>query len=242
MAGRQLRFGGGPLYFDKLDQVTSRWLTADQFRDLARDRVIECSPGLVRHLEGTGWLRPVARVRFPPDLVVDVANFRDRTGHLSVTASENYNDSPSRRAADSLWAALHDAGDGWNRSEDWRHPLDEPQGRWWPLILTDEQTPLDPGYWMCPVTWRDDVGEERRSDEGSRAYFHGWQILLLAEAERARIEIYPTEQFRTAFWARSLEPLMDLKGSCAARQSGWLPASIRMSGAGVSRRLGVARP
>jgi hypothetical protein len=28
----------------------------------------------------------------------------------------------------------------------------------------------------------------------------------------------------------------------AARQSGWLPASIRMIGAGVSRRLGVARP
>lgn len=28
----------------------------------------------------------------------------------------------------------------------------------------------------------------------------------------------------------------------AARQSGWLPASIRMSGAGVIRRSGVARP
>ena len=28
----------------------------------------------------------------------------------------------------------------------------------------------------------------------------------------------------------------------AQRQSGWLPASIRMSGAGVSRRSGVARP
>ena len=156
------------------------------------------------------------RIRFPSDLVREIVHIKDRIGQLAEPPTEGFTDLPSDRAAHSLWAAL-DFGNGYLDAS-WRHPLDVQNGRWWPLILTDQQTPLDRAYWNRRVTWLDENGDERQSGEGCRAYFHGWQILLLAEAERSRIEIYATETFRKAFRSPGVEMQPSLSGSYATER------------------------
>lgn len=126
---------------------------------------------MLQFLERQRILSPVARIRFPDAVVIE-----DR-GLQAVPPSTD----EERAASDAFIRALG-AWKRYDAAPERPHPLDEPPPTAWAALLTHpSETPFVPWEEMR-TNIRPAAESPLYVETGVRTYYHGWQVLLLADA------------------------------------------------------------